>query len=63
MDGKVEMAEVISVLRKLLIDLEAGKVVRVALDLQTLIQKLEDGSCVDVCESCGSRGWVCSSGE
>jgi hypothetical protein len=33
--------EAISLLRKILIDLEAGKIVRVALDLQALIQDLE----------------------
>jgi len=42
MDEKHE-AEAISLLRKILSDLEAGKIVRVALDLQTLIQDLETG--------------------
>ena len=39
--GKNNEIDITSLLRKLLIDLEAGKVVRVALDLQTLIQNLE----------------------
>jgi hypothetical protein len=38
--GKEEI-EVISLLRKILVDLEAGKIVRAALDLQALIQELE----------------------
>jgi len=39
--GEKNEVEAISLLRKILSDLEAGKIVRVALDLQALIQDLE----------------------
>ena len=38
-----EETEVVSYLRKMLLDLESGRIVRVALDLQALIQQLEEG--------------------
>ena len=40
--GERRKVEIASFLRRLLNDLEAGKVVRVALDLQALIQELEE---------------------
>ena len=39
--GEKHENEAISLLRKILNDLEAGKIVRVALDIQALIQDLE----------------------
>lgn len=37
--------EIINTLRKILSDLETGKTIRVALDLQALIQDLENKPC------------------